>query len=279
MPTDTTEGHVRDAMLATNQMDYHGFSTRQFTDSAYLLTGCFHMRMYGREFHTHASAYLLRGSTGAALIDTGHAKDRPQIEASIRAVVGDGLTYIFPTHEEYPHAGNLGALLTAFPKATAVGEVRNLHLYHPEHARDGRFRQLRTGETLSLGDRALSVLPALIHDLPATAWAYDDKDGLLFVSDAFGFSHYATDQCALLTREMPFRPTLEDTRMVLDLALYWARFADNYPLVEDFRRLLTRYPTTMICPAHGNVVTEVEQLTALVEEALLGNGIGRPVDG
>ncbi|UFN50096.1 MBL fold metallo-hydrolase [Roseomonas sp. OT10] len=269
-------GRAGDAAPATNRMDYHGFSTRQFTDSAYLLTGCFHMRMYGREFHTHASAYLLRGSAGAVLIDTGHAKDGPRIEAFIRSVVGDELTYIFPTHEEYPHAGNLGALLTAFPKSTAVGEARNLHLYHPGHARAGRFRQMRTGETLSLGDRTLSVLPALVHDLPATAWAHDDKDGLLFVSDAFGFSHYATDQCALLTREMPFRPTLEDTRMVLDLALYWARFADNHPLVADFRRMLTRYPTTMICPAHGNVVTEVEQLTALMEEALLANGIALP---
>ncbi|RAI57106.1 MBL fold metallo-hydrolase [Roseicella frigidaeris] len=283
MSDAAAEGRAGDAAPATNRMDYHGFSTRQFTDSAYLLTGCFHMRMYGREFHTHASAYLLRGSAGAVLIDTGHAKDGPRIEAFIRSVVGDELTYIFPTHEEYPHAGNLGALLTAFPKATAVGEVRNLHLYHPGHARAGRFRQMHTGETLSLGDRTLSVLPALVHDLPATAWAHDDRDGLLFVSDAFGFSHYATDQCALLTREMPFRPTLEDTRMVLDLALYWARFADNHPLVAEFRRMLARYPTTMICPAHGNVVTEVAALTALMEEALLSNGItlpaGRPAAG
>jgi glyoxylase-like metal-dependent hydrolase (beta-lactamase superfamily II) len=87
---------------APNKMEYHGFSTREIAAGAYLLNGCFHMTMYGRQFHTHTAAYLIRGSDASVLIDTGHAKDGPRIEAFIRSVVGDELTYIFPTHEEYP---------------------------------------------------------------------------------------------------------------------------------------------------------------------------------
>ena len=258
-----------------NRMNYSGFSTRQITQSAYLLTGCFHMSLYGREFHTHASAYLVVGTTASVLIDTGHAKDGPRIDAFIRSIVGDDLTYILPTHEEYPHAGNLDALLRSFSRATAIGEVSNYHLYYPDHAQQHRFRPMRHGERLDLGDRELTVLPAIIHDLPATVWAYDNKDGLLFVSDAFGFSHYAEDQCTALSTELPFRPSLEDTRMVLDLALYWSRFADNHGLVAGMRELMADYPPRIICPAHGNVVTDRAVMTELMEASLLANGVKR----
>jgi flavorubredoxin len=259
--------------VGQNRMEYHGFSTRQISPGCFLLNGCFHMSMYGRQFHTHAAAYLVRGRDASILIDTGHAKDGPRIEAFIRSLVGDELTYIFPTHEEYPHAGNLDALLTAFPEAKAVGEVRNYHLYYPEHDRRGRFLQMKVGERLDLGDRTLTVLPGLIHDLPATCWAYDDGDQLLFVSDAFGFSHYTSNQCTLLSHELPFRPGLEDTRMVLDLALYSVRFSDNHGVVESLSQLLQSNPTRMICPAHGNVVTDLAELSELMGQALLANGV------
>jgi flavorubredoxin len=256
-----------------NKMEYHGFSTRQIASGAHLLNGCFHMTMYGRQFHTHTAAYLIRGSHASVLIDTGHAKDGPRIEAFIRSVIGDELTYIFPTHEEYPHAGNLDALLKAFPKAKAVGEVRNYHLYHPGHDQDGRFLQMEAGEKLSLGGRTLTILPGLIHDLPATSWAHDDGSELLFVSDAFAFSHYREDECTLLTDELPSKPTVDDTRMVLDLALSWVRFSDNRGLMESVRRMLRENKTRMICPAHGNVITDVAELTVLMERAFLANGI------
>lgn len=256
-----------------NRMEYHGFSTRQISPGGFLLNGCFHMRMYGREFHTHAAAYLLRGQDASILIDTGHSKDGPRIEAFIRSTVGDELTYILPTHEEYPHAGNLDALLTAFPKAKAVGDVRNYHLYYPEHDRHGRFLPMRPGERLDLVGRTITILPGLIHDLPATCWAYDDGDQLLFVSDGFGFSHYESNQCTLMSHELPFRPGLEDTRMVLDLALYSVRLSDNHGLVEAVSQMLKANPTRMICPAHGNVITDLTELCELMEQALLANGI------
>jgi flavorubredoxin len=256
-----------------NRMDYQGFSTRQLTHNAFLLNGCFHMSMYGRQFHTHAAAYLIRGRDASVLIDTGHAKDGPRIEAFIRSVVGDELTYIVPTHEEYPHAGNLDALLCAFPKAKAVGEVRNFHLYYPEHDRTGRFHQMNAGEALDLGDRTLSLLPGVIHDLPATCWAYDSGDQLLFVSDAFAFSHYQSSECTLFSHELPFRPGVDDTRMVLDLALYWVRFSDNHGLIRSVAQMLEDYPTRMICPAHGNVITDLDELTEVMERAFLANGV------
>ena len=119
----------------------------------------------------------------------------------------------------------------------------------------------------------MTVLPALIHDLPATYWAHDDGDQILFVSDAFAFSHYQPDECTMLSHELQFRPSLEDTRVVLDLALYWVRFSDNRGLIDELHRMLRSNPTRMICPSHGNVITDIEEITALMEQAFLANGV------
>ena len=102
---------------------------------------------------------------------------------------------------------------------------------------------------------------------------------MLFVSDAFGFSHYGEDQCSLTSSELPFAPSLEDTRMVLDLALYWSRFADNTGLVAAMRELMSDYPPSMVCPAHGNVVRDPRTLTSLMEASLLANDVRRPARG
>ncbi len=251
-----------------NSMQYVGFGTRQLSSGIHVMTGCFETRIGENEFHTHLSAYLTCGDRGSALIDTGHVKDFNKIASYIESVVGKDLTYIFPTHEEYPHSGNLGLLLEAFPEAVVIGETRNLHLYYPDQYRQERFLQKNVGERIDLGGRTLEILPALIHDLPASYWAYDDRDKTLFVSDGFAFSHYDSAECVLLSHELPKPPTAAEARLILDLALYWSRYADNTAIVTDLAEMLQKYETRMICPAHGSVITEPGKLLAVMEAAM-----------
>ena len=77
------------------RMDYEGFGARQLTDGIHLLSGCFDTFVFGRQFHTHLSAYLVCGKDKNVLMDTGHAKDAKNIAAYVRSVVGEDLTYIF----------------------------------------------------------------------------------------------------------------------------------------------------------------------------------------
>ena len=81
------------------------------------------------------------------------------------------------------------------------------------------------------------------------AWAYDDRDKTLFVSDGFAFSHYDSAECILLSHELPKPPTAAEARLVLDLALYWSRYADNTAIVTDLAEMLQKYETRMICPS------------------------------
>ena len=256
------------SVVATNRMIHHGFNTRDMGDGVHLLGGCFHAQMYGRAFHSHGSAYLILGDEAALIVDTCHAKDGEDVAAYLRTHLGDRKLYIFPTHEEYPHAGNLGGLLKAFPEAIVVGDVRNYHLYHPKAYAAGRFRTMAVGDEIDLGGRTVTFLPPIIHDLPNTLWAWDDRTATMFVSDAFGFSHYETSECTLFSEELPTAPTVADSKQVLDLALYWTRFAEKDEIIDQMAALLARYPAARIAPAHGSVVTQPEELAELMNEAL-----------
>ena len=90
----------------------------------------------------------------------------------------------------------------------------------------------------------------------------------MFVSDGFAFSHYDSAECVLLSHELPKPPTAAEARLVLDLALYWSRYADNTAIVTDLAEMLRKYETRMICPAHGSVITEPGKLLAVMDAAL-----------
>jgi flavorubredoxin len=265
--TSASAAEYRGRGNVTDKMEYTGFKTRQVAPGLHLLGGCFTGMLEGSHFHSHVSAYLIVGTDCAALVDTGHPKDWVNIEPFIRSVAGDRLRYIFPTHEEYPHAGNLGSLLRAFPHAVAVGDMRNYHLYYPDL--EPRFLNAADHQRFELGGRHLEILPAVIHDLPTTRWAYDSGSRALFVSDAFAYSHNEHAHCTLFSVELPSAPSVAETGLVLDRALYWARFADLQPLIDAMHAMLDAYPTSIIAPAHGNVVTNPAELTALMDEALM----------
>lgn len=256
------------SVLSTNRMIYSGFHTRDLGQGIQLLGGCFHAQMYGRSFHSHGSAYLVEGHDAALIVDTCHAKDAGPSVAFLKARLGDKPFFIFPTHEEYPHAGNLGGLLEAFPDAQVVGDIRNFHLYYPEAYAAGRFHTKAAGDKIDLGGRTVTFLPPIIHDLPNTLWAWDDLSRTMFVSDAFGFSHYETTECTLFSDELPNTPTVADSKQVLDLALYWTRFADKDGIIAEMERLFASYPPARIAPAHGSVVTRPGELAELMNEAL-----------
>ena len=259
-------------MQKSGMMRYAGFGARQLTAGIHLMTGCFDSVIFGIKCHTHLSAYLVCGEHSNLLVDTGHTKDFHNFAAYISSVIGSNLTYIFPTHEEYPHSGSLGLMLDAFPSAKVIGETRNYHLYYPEQYKPERFLQRRIGDVIDLGGRRLEILPAVIQDLQ-TYWAYDDADRTLFVSDGFAFSHYQPSECTLLSDELPNKPTASDARLVLDTALAWTRDADNRKLVAELQAMLQKYDTRMICPAHGSVITNPTQLLAVMEEALTGTRV------
>lgn len=267
VPSKESQAEYRGGGNVTDRMEYEGFHSREVAPGIHMMGGCFVGTIGGDAFHSHVTAYLILGSSGSMMIDTGHPKDWPNIRNYVRSVVGDDLDWIFPTHEEYPHSGNIGSLLSEFPRAVAVGDVRNFHLYYPQHEK--RFRTRKAHERIDLGGREVVALPAIIHDLPTSMWAYDTAAQMMFVSDAFAYSHEFKNQCTMYSTELPTPPSKAETGLVLDRALYWARFSDSTSLIHEVHQLLKDYPVRMIGPAHGNVVTNPVEITRIMDDALI----------
>src|SRR5215813_3453155 len=130
--------------------------------------------------HVHHSNYLLLGDR-SLLVDTGFPGTWRQVDVHLdEELGGEPLDYVFPTHSEVAHSGNLNKLLQKYPKLRVVGDMRDFWLYYPDH-RD-RLDQVRPDTEIDLGrGLMLRFLQALICDLPNTLWAYEHSTQALFV--------------------------------------------------------------------------------------------------
>ena len=229
---------------------------------------CLEITVEGRTVHNHNSCYLLAGDRATVLVDTGMPLGWQRLRSEIlHALEGRPLDYIFATHPEAPHMGNAGPLMAMFEDLVLVGDLRTYHLYFP--GQDHRFRHLNAGESLDLGGRRLEMVPALVHDLPNTLWGYEPDAQILFVSDAYPYTHdHDAGQCAMISSELPRAPRAEDTSRVIEGALNWTRFVDPEVIAQELDCFLDRYPTRVIAPAHGAVTIEPAVLTEVFKSGL-----------
>lgn len=242
------------------------------------LGGCHKTAVYGEEMHVHHSNYLVQGEK-TVLIDTGFPSTWPAVRDHLATLLnGRPLDYVFPTHSEIPHSGNLNKLLASYPETTVVGDMRDFHLYFPQHRE--RMRSLRPGDELDLGGgRRLVFLEAIFRDLPNTLWAYEPVAQMMFVADGFAYSHHPSregdggefyhrpDECALTSAELP-PVQVEQMSFIVRAALNWSRYVDVRPLFSRIADLIeTEYPSRILGPAHGNVIVDLESLMPVVRRA------------
>lgn len=228
--------------------------------------GCVDLNYQGEDVHSHFSAYLIRGRDKSMMIDTGHPAHWSSIERDVEEFLeGRPLDYVFVSHGEFPHAGLLQHWLRKYPNAVAVGEVRDYDLYYPEYA--DRLIFARVGDQVDLGDRTVVFVPAVWRDLP-TLWAFDRRDRVLFVSDAFAYLHFhKIGQCDLKTSEHE-PPNVSMIRYFNERALVWTRYSDVRRTFAEIDALLTALDPLLIAGAHGGVIDTKEQMIALVKEGM-----------
>jgi flavorubredoxin len=176
--------------------------------------------------------------------------------------------WIFVTHPEVTHAGNLARLFERYPRARMCGDVRDHQLIFPAHT--DRLTHMEVGGEIDLGDRTFVFVEAVFRDLISTMWGYDTREQVLFTADGLGFGHYhAAEHCGKVTEEVPDLPIQELTGEFMENALYWTRFRSVEPHVERLRALLDfEYPVRLIAPAHGSPVTEPAATVPKILEGL-----------
>jgi len=164
--------------------------------------------MGGRERYT--AAYLLNASQ-PALIETGPGTSVQPVTRALDALgmASDALAHIVLTHIHLDHAGGVGALAAAFPRATVwvhqrgarhlaqparlvasatrvYGADRMASLFGPmEPVPADRLRVFDDGASLDLGGRSLTALDTPGH-APHHLAVLDSDTGVVFTGDALG---------------------------------------------------------------------------------------------
>lgn len=243
---------------------------REFAPDIFWLGECLEQRQQGKIYHSYNAAFLIRGDAASMLIETGHPKDFPIIEKQLEALLAGRppLKYLFVTHQETPHSGGLGRVLSRYPEAILCGDVSDYHLAFPQF--EHRMRWMSEGDAIDLGGRSFRVVEPVVRDMRTTWWGFETRERVVFPGDGFAYSHYHEDHHCGLVAEEATTLDLEDTTAVFaDLALFWTKFADMQSYCDRLDYLLDKLDARIVAPTHGLVITDIAKTLPKVKEGLL----------
>jgi len=233
--------------------------------------GCVELDYEGEAIHQHMCTFLIEGADKTLLVDTGHPAHSDLVQETLDEVLGDRpLDYVFPTHTEFPHAGNIPRLLERYPDAVVVGDTGDYRLLYPEWFEQGRFRSFAIGDSLPLGPgHDFAFIEGIWRDLPNTLWAYDTRSQTTFVADGFAYTHYhSRGQCALLSEERE-PPEMKQTVFINERALFWTRYVGVEKTFEYIDEMFQKHPTKRVAPAHGGVITNLDDMIPRLKTGML----------
>jgi len=151
-----------------------------------LADGVYWVGVYLPEKNISINAFLLQDEK-TALIDTTAPNTANDVLENIQKVIGsEKIDYILLTHADMEHAGGLKEILDVYGDAEVITssnygeEVVALLGVNP------KIRIVDSNDTIDLGKRKLSVVPAPFLCTPDSTFYYDDVDKILFSADAFG---------------------------------------------------------------------------------------------
>lgn len=134
------------------------------------------------------NAYLI-GVDDPVLVDTGLPSERDDfLECLWSLVDADRLRWVFLTHEDPDHAGNLMAVLEAATNARLVTNyvtVGKLLEGEPSLPLD-RVVVVNPGHAFPGTERGLRVVRPPVYDAPGTIGLHDPVTGVVLTVDAFG---------------------------------------------------------------------------------------------
>lgn len=142
---------------------------------------------------TSYNAYVVRGSAGVAVIDTVKREFTEAFLSRLEAVAAyPEITTLVLNHLEPDHSGAVPEFLRRAPHVTLCVSPRGLQILRGL-LRDSidtySVRVVRTGDTVSLGDRTLRFITTPHVHWPDTQCTYLEEQELLFTCDLLG-SHF-----------------------------------------------------------------------------------------
>lgn len=132
------------------------------------------------------NSMVIRGAE-PVVVDTGMAENRDQFLADVFGLVEpEDIRWVFISHDDVDHTGNLNALMDLAPNATAViNWFMTTRMGASLEVPPTRQRWVGDGESLDVGDRVLQAVRPPIFDSPTTRGLFDPTTGVYWSSDSF----------------------------------------------------------------------------------------------
>ncbi|MGR4068595.1 oxygen-binding di-iron domain-containing protein [Billgrantia sp. C5P2] len=210
------------------------------------------------------NAFLHKGQE-PVLVDTGLAALGDAFLEALEAEIDlTDLRWIWLSHTDADHIGNLARILERAPRARVVTSFLGMGKMGLLGLDVSRVQLLEPGARLTLGDRELVPLRPPYYDAPETLGFLDTRSRTLFAADSFG---------ALLPQPAENVAEIEAQTLRAGMVTWssidapWLATVDRAALGRSLHALERLAPTTVLSGhlplAEGNLST----LTALVHEA------------
>lgn len=132
------------------------------------------------------NAFVIRAAQ-PVLVDTGLSALRLPFLDALREVVDLGaLRWIWLSHIDADHVGNLDTILALAPRARVVTSFLGLGKMRQRLFDVSRVHLLQPGGSIDAGDRKLVAVRPPYYDAPETKGFFDTATRVLFSADAFG---------------------------------------------------------------------------------------------
>jgi len=209
------------------------------------------------------------------VVDTGTVANREHWFEDVFSIVEpEDIRYVFLSHDDHDHVGNLVPLLQAAPQATLLTSWFSLERMAGDvHIPLERVRWLNHGDTFEAGGRSLALVRPPLYDAPTTRGLYDPASGVYWAVDTYGVPVAApTDDVAELD------PAFWDEAFVgfNRLNSPWHEIVDPKLFGKTVQRI-ERLAPTVLASAHGPVITGTNVAEAHRKMRGLAGGVPTPV--
>jgi flavorubredoxin len=178
------------------------------------------------------------------VVDTGMAENQEHFLADVFSLVEPAdVRWVYLSHDDVDHTGNVNALMDACPNATLIlnwfmVERMGASLAVPPT----RWRWVGDGESFDVGDRTLHAVRPPIFDSPTTRGLFDPTTGVYWASDSF-----ATPMLTPITDVRDLDPDfwIDGMKMFGQYVSPWLELVDDARFQATVQRIEALRPTAM----------------------------------
>jgi flavorubredoxin len=121
------------------------------------------------------------------IVDTGTVQNREDWLNDVFGLVDpEDVKFVFISHDDHDHVGNLGEVLDLCPNATLITSWLQVERLSGDlNLPLTRMRWVNDGQKFKAGERELVAIRPPVYDSPTTRGLFDPRTGVYWASDAF----------------------------------------------------------------------------------------------